>query len=100
MQFIALSRRQPGTTQDLLAPHATEEANVAWQLHTEGVLRSVHICPDRPGSVIILECQSLSDAEAALARLPMVKDGLITFDVSRMIPYTGWAALFRDGLSA
>ena len=33
-------------------------------------------------------------ARAVLQRLPMVRDGLIAFDVSRMLPYTGWAALF------
>lgn len=99
MQFLALSRRLDGTTPEKLAVHAADEAHVAWQLHTEGILRSVHLCPDRPGSVIVLECTSLSEARAALQRLPMVIAGLIAFDVSRMLPYTGWAALFREGAS-
>lgn len=95
MQFLALSRRLEGTTPQLLAALATDEARVAWQLHAEGVLRSVHMCPDRPGSVLVLECASIEDARAALHRLPMVRAGLIDFDVSRMLPYTGWASLFR-----
>jgi hypothetical protein len=100
MQFLALSRRLDGTTSQMLAPLAADEARVAWQLHTEGVLRSVHMCPDRPGSALVLECGSLDEAQAMLQRLPMVRDGLIAFDVSRMLPYTGWAALFRPELGA
>lgn len=97
MQFLALSRRCEGTTPEKLAALATAEAAAAWQLHAEGVLRSVHICPDRPGSAIVLECASLEDARIALGRLPMVNAGLIEFEVSRMLPYTGWAALFQAG---
>lgn len=100
MQVLALSRRLEGTTPEKLAAHAADEARVAWQLHTEGLLRSVHLCPERPGSVIVLECASLDEARATLQRLPMVQAGLIAFDVSRMLPYTGWAALFGSGPSA
>lgn len=100
MQFVALSRRLPGTTPEQLAAHAADEALVAHQLLSEGVIRSIHMCPDRPGSMVTLECASLADAQAALARLPMVRDGLIAFDVSRLLPYTGYAALFRDEFKA
>lgn len=94
MQILALSRRLEGTTPETLAALAADEARAAWQLHSEGLLRSVHLCPERPGSVLVLECASLDEARAVLQRLPMVRDGLIAFDVSRMLPYTGWAALF------
>lgn len=94
MQFVALSRRLPGTTPERLAAHAAAEASAAHQLLVEGTVRSIHMCPDRPGSLVTLECASLADAQAALARLPMVRDGLIAFDVSRLLPYTGYSALF------
>jgi hypothetical protein len=100
MQILALSRRLEGATPEKLAALAADEARVAWQLHGDGVLRSAHRCPERPGSVLVLECASLDEARAALQRLPMVRDGLIAFDLSRMLPYTGWAALFRDGEAA
>ncbi|NWG73159.1 MAG: hypothetical protein HXY24_00875 [Rubrivivax sp.] len=44
--------------------------------------------------MVMLECADLDAARAALAQLPMVRDGLITFDLSRMLPYTGYEALF------
>lgn len=100
MQILALSVRRPGTTPEALAPLAAAEARAAWQLHAEGLLRSVHLCPERPGSAIVLECASLDEARVALQRLPMVQAGLIDFELSRLLPYTGWAALFRDGGAA
>lgn len=99
MQVLALSRRLEGTTPDKLAVLSAEEARVAWQLYTEGTLRSVHLCPERPGSVLVLECQSLDEAQLLLKRLPMVQAGLLAFDVAQMLPFTGWSALFEKGLT-
>ena len=97
MQILALSRRLPATTVERLSGLAAAEAAAAWKLHAQGVIRSVHMCPERPGSMVVLECESLEEARAHLATLPMVRDGLIDFDLSRMLPFTGYAALFRDG---
>lgn len=94
MQILALSRRLPGTTPEQLAALAAAEAAAAHALLVDGVVRSIHMCPDRPGSMVVLECASLDDARAALARLPMVREGLIAFDLSRLLPYTGYEALF------
>lgn len=97
MQILALSRRLDGTTPEKLAALAADEAREAWRLYNEGLLRSVHLCPERPGSVLVMECASLDDARAALQRLPMVQAGLLAFDISRMLPFTGWSALFKEG---
>lgn len=94
MQILALSRRLDGTTPQMLAAHAADEARAALALVESGHIRSVHMCPERPGSMIVLECDSLEHARALLGTLPMVAQGLITFDLSRMLPYTGFKALF------
>ncbi len=96
MQILALSRRRPGTTPERLAPWAAAEAARAFELIAAGVLRSVHLCPERPGSALVLECADLDEARAQLATLPMVREGLIEFELSRMLPYTGLRALFAD----
>lgn len=94
MQILALSRRQPGVTAEQLAPLQHDEARAAWAMHLSGVLRSVHLCPERPGAVLVLECESLEAARRHLATLPMVAQGLIAFELSSMLPYTGFEALF------
>lgn len=96
MQILALSRRRPGTTPERLALLAEAEAARAFELLAAGVLRSAHLCPERPGSVLVLECPSLEEARAVLATLPMVQQGLIEFELARMLPYTGVRALFAE----
>lgn len=96
MQILALSRRCAGTTAERLAPWAAAEAARAFELVAAGVVRSVHLCPERPGSMLVLECASLDEARARLATLPMVREGLIEFELSRLLPYTGLRALFAD----
>ncbi len=96
MQILALSRRRPGTTPETLAPWLEAEAARAFELIAAGVFRSVHLCPERPGSMIVLECASLDEARSQLGTLPMVREGLIDFELSRLLPYTGVRALFAD----
>lgn len=95
MQILALSRRLSGVGPEQLAAHAQAEAAAAFALIEAGVIRSVHLCPERPGSMVVLECAGLEEARAALAQLPMVRAGLIEFELSRMLPYTAVKALFR-----
>jgi len=96
MQILALSRRLPGVTAEQLSPLAQVESMAALALMEAGTIRSVHMCPERPGSMIVLECESLDEARAVLRRLPMVSAGLLDFDLSRMLPYTGYKALLRS----
>jgi NAD(P)-dependent dehydrogenase (short-subunit alcohol dehydrogenase family) len=62
MQILALSRRRPGTTPQTLAPWLEAEAARAFELIAAGVFRSVHLCPERPGSMVVLECAGLDTA--------------------------------------
>lgn len=98
MQVLALSRRRPGVTDAQVAPLAAAEAAAAHRLYQAGVFRSMHMLPERPGAMVVLECESLAAAQAVLAGLPMVEAGLIEFDCSRMLPYGGFQALFRAEL--
>lgn len=96
MQILALSRRNPGVTDAQLAPLAEAEAAAAFALYAAGSFRSMHMLPDRPGAMVVLECEGIEAARRLMARLPMVEAGLIDFDYSRMLPFTGTRALFRD----
>jgi hypothetical protein len=96
MPVLALSRRLDGATPEQLAALAHDEARASWALHAAGVLRSVHLCPDRPGAAVVLDCDTLEQARAHLATLPMVAAGLIDFELTRLAPYTGWQALFAQ----
>ena len=70
-----------------LAPHAEGEARVLRELKADGVVLSAFRRHDRPGAFLIVEADSLQDAQQKLGRLPYAANGLLTFEyveVSRL----------------
>ncbi len=51
---------------------------------------------DKPEAVLILEAKDLSEAKMKLAQLPLVKNGLITFELIPLKPYHGFERLFEN----
>lgn len=72
------------------------EARRAWELTQSGVFREMYFMRDRPLAVIILEVDSVEAAKKALDSLPLVKEKIIDFDVMPLVPYPGFARLFKD----
>ena len=57
-----------------------------WDLTQSGCIREIFFRSDRPQAVIILETETLEDAQRALAQLPLVRAGLIEFEVIGLRP--------------
>ncbi len=95
MKILALEREVPGTTDEQFAPHLQAEAARAWELHQSGVIRELHFRADRDEAVLVLECASVEEARGALATLPLVRAGLIEFELIPLRAYPGFARLFR-----
>ena len=83
-----------GVTAEQFAPHLRSEASRAWELHQAGVIRELYFDAERHTAVLILECADAGEAERVLSTLPLVEQGLITFDVIPLLPYSGFARLF------
>jgi hypothetical protein len=94
-KMIALEKELPGVTADQFAPLLKDEARKVWQLYQEGVIREIYFRQDEHSAVIILECESVSQAELILQSLPLVKAGLIRFELIPLVPYPGFARLFE-----
>lgn len=94
MKVLALEQDVPGVPGDAFGPHLKAEALRVWELHQAGVLREIYFRQDRSAAVLVLECAGVEEAREALATLPLVKAGLITFDLIPLIPYPGLARLF------
>ncbi len=95
MKIIALSSDAPGVTDDQFAPHLKAEARRAWELIQSGALRELYFRADQPDAVLIFECASVGEARALLDTLPLVRAGLITFELVPLAPYPGLARLFE-----
>ncbi|HQN93072.1 MAG TPA: hypothetical protein PLQ09_03065 [Prolixibacteraceae bacterium] len=69
-----------------------EEAKVALSLFERGLIREMYFDEDHC-AVLILECQSKTEAEETLQQLPLVKAGMIKFEIKELKPYTGFSRL-------
>ena len=94
MKILAIEKECPGATAGDFEPHLKSEAARVWELYQSGAIREIYFRGDRPEAVLILECDGPEQAAVLLAGLPLVKDGLIEFELIPLKPYPGFARLF------
>jgi hypothetical protein len=95
MRIIALERPVPGVRDDAFTPALLrEEAEAAWALHQAGTIRELCFRTDREEAVLFLEAPDLAAAGELLARLPLVRERLIAFELVPLRAYPGFARLF------
>jgi len=95
MKVLAIEREVPGVTAgQFTAELLREEARAAWALHQAGLIRELYFSADQHDAVLILECSGAEEAQKCLSELPLVRAGLIRFDVMALVPYDGFARLF------
>jgi muconolactone delta-isomerase len=95
MKIIALEKEIPGVTdKQFTSAILKKESAKAWKLHQAGIIRELYFRQDRHEAVLILECKNVKEAQSVLAKLPLVKSGLIAFDFIPLTAYDGFARLF------
>lgn len=96
MKILVLDRILPGATEEKIKSLMKEEAAHAWKSYLNGTVREWYFRQDRPGAVIVLECATLEEAQAAVNALPLAKAGLVAFECIPLGPFVPLAALFAD----
>jgi len=97
MKILALEKDMPGVKEESFTKELLKkEAARAWELHQSGVIRELYFRKEAPYAVLILECKDKQEAESAINSLPLVKNGLIAFEIIPLVPYDGFARLFND----
>jgi muconolactone delta-isomerase len=94
MKILAMEKEMPGVQGEDFKPHLKAEAERVWELYRAGVLRELYFRADWPGAVLVLECAGVEEANEVLGSLPLVREGLIAFDVIPLVPYPGFSRLF------
>jgi len=94
MKLLALERELPDSTAEAFQVQLKAEARSIWELQQSGALREIFFNAEQHTAVLVLECSDVEAARNLLATLPLVKAGLITFDVIPLVPYDGFARLF------
>jgi muconolactone delta-isomerase len=97
MKLLALEKDVPGIADNAFTEEILQqEAARAWELQQSGVLRELYFRADREAAVLVLECASVEEARSVLSTLPLVKNGLIDFDIIPLKAYPGFARLFHS----
>jgi muconolactone delta-isomerase len=96
MKILALEKEVDGITDEQFTPAILKtEAMRAWSLHQQDIIRELYFRQDRNEAVLILECKDVEEAHSVLATLPLVKSGLIAFEIIPLIAYSGFSRLFE-----
>jgi muconolactone delta-isomerase len=96
MKLLAIEREIANTTADRFEAHLKAEATRAWELYQAGVIRELYFRQDAHSAVLMLECEDVDEAAAVLETLPLVKEGLIAFDIVPLVAYPGFSRLFAE----
>jgi muconolactone delta-isomerase len=96
LKILALEKELPGVTEAQFSPHLKAEAARACELYQAGLIRELYFRQDWPGAVLVLECADLDAANEVLNTLPLVKAGLIAFDLIPLKAYPGFSRLFAE----
>lgn len=100
MKILALEKEIAGKTAEDFQPHLTAEAARAWELYQSGIIREMYFRTDLHEAVLVLECPDIEEARHILNMLPLVREGLIDFEIIPLIPYSGFSRLFAEEKSA
>lgn len=81
MKILALEKETSTATGELFAKYARAEAQKAWELQQAGFIREIYFREDQNSAVIVLEAESVEEAQNQLQQLPLVKNNLIEFEL-------------------
>ncbi|MBA7540886.1 hypothetical protein ES705_33189 [subsurface metagenome] len=92
MKILAIEKEKIGINQSDYAPYLKEEVQHVIGLIEQDIIREIYF-DENKNAIIVLECQDKKEAKKVLSGLPLVKAGLITFELSELNPYTGFSRL-------
>jgi len=96
MKILAIEKDLADAEDEEFRPHLKEEAFRVWELYQAGVIREIYFRQDQNSAVLMLECRDTAEAGEILATLPLVKRGLIAFDIIPLRAYPGFTRLFAE----
>lgn len=90
MKLLAIEKEVSGVDWSAVERELmNQEARDVYQLYLAGQLRE-HYFNQNQCAVLMLECANKAQAQELLATLPLVRNGLIEFEVMELHPYTGY----------
>jgi len=97
MKLLAIEKETNVVNWDEENETLINESYQVYHLFQEGIIRDIYFT-ETENAVIILECASREEAIIVLETLPLVKAGLINFEVMELRPYTGFDRIIQKPL--
>lgn len=97
MKLLAIENETSTVNWDEENEVLINESYQVYHLFQEGIIRDIFFT-ENENAVIILECKSKVEAANVLATLPLVKAGLISFEIMELRPYTGFDRIIQKPL--
>ncbi len=94
MKILAISKDSAVIDWSAWQKLLEKEARTVYELQIKGYIREIYFTESR-NAVLILEAESLKKAKELILTLPLVKEGLIDFDLSELNPYDGFSRIFK-----
>ena len=94
MQVLAIDKMIKAVDDSELMKHLPEELAATVKLYLDEKVRTFYFRKDRPGIIFIMEADSLEDAKESLITLPLVKVGILNFDLIPIGPLLPLGTLF------
>lgn len=92
MKILAIEREIKGVSWENSSELLREEAKHVYQLYLADTLREIYFNENKC-AVLTLETQDKESAKEVLDNLPLVKSGMIKFEIMELRPYTGFDRL-------
>jgi hypothetical protein len=94
MKILAIEKEVPNLKVNEIQSLLKDEALAVWNLYQDGIIREIYFRADQSNAVLILECETVMEAEETLSKLPLVNNSIIKFDLIPLKPYSGFSRLF------
>ena len=98
MKLLAIENEVSSVNWDEENEVLINESYQVYHLFQEGIIRDIYFT-ENENAVIILECTSKAEAANVLATLPLVKAGLISFEIMELRPYTGFDRIIQKSMT-
>jgi len=93
MKILAVEKELPDLKPADFEPYLKEEAQRVLELYQSGIIREIYFGKEEHNAIIIMECSDAAHAAELLNDLPLVKNNLINFRITELIPYDGFSRL-------
>ena len=71
-----------------------QEAKVLWDLQKNGIIRNIWFTKNTREAILIIEAEDTIRTKEIIDTFPLVKEGLITYDIVELVAYDGYERLF------